>query len=192
MNCEKLQHRLKIVRNSYMLPIGDVAIMTGTISKTGLTDWESGRRIPTIDNLYSFALIFGVSVDWLCGMSDTPYTRSSITAAEDAFPITSDVLMHYANFSDIHINDISSKDIKKAVNNYLNPQKRESYPLDARANIILFMRYAVLFSPSSTTDDEGQVMVRLPRASELERIKHYCTALKSTLVWESPAMPLRK
>lgn len=190
MNYEKLQHRLKIVRNSYMLPIGDVAIMTGTISKTGLTDWESGRRVPTIDNLYSFALIFGVSVDWLCGMSDSPYTSSSITAAEDAFPITSDVLMHYASFSDIHLNDISSKDIKIAVNKYLNPQKRESYLLDARANIILFMHYVLMFS-SPTTDNEGNVMVRYFTASQFARVKNYCTALKATLVWGSPAIPLR-
>ena len=40
------------------------------VSDSIIIKWEKGQRTPTIDNLYNLAVFFGVSADFLIGLSD--------------------------------------------------------------------------------------------------------------------------
>ena len=46
--------------------------------------YESGKTYPSYEILLKIALFFGVSVDWLIGFSDIPYTDASIAAGYKA------------------------------------------------------------------------------------------------------------
>ena len=77
----QLSQRLKILRTSYQLPVLETEWVCG-ISRSALNNWEKGCRIPSADGLYKIASSFGVSIDWLLGISQVPYTRDSIILAE--------------------------------------------------------------------------------------------------------------
>ena len=40
------------------------------VSKTTLSNWESGRRVPSVEALEKLADLYGVSVDYLLGRTD--------------------------------------------------------------------------------------------------------------------------
>ena len=75
-----LQKRLKLLRKSYDMSIYEIALIT-SVGRATLNGWENGTKIPTIDTLYEVATHFGISIDWLCGISDIPYTTESVERA---------------------------------------------------------------------------------------------------------------
>ena len=40
------------------------------VSKTTLSNWESGRRVPSVEAIEKLADLYGVSVDYLLGRTD--------------------------------------------------------------------------------------------------------------------------
>lgn len=61
--------RLKELRTEKGLSAKKLALQIG-VSDSIIIKWEKGQRTPSIDNLYSLAVYFGVSADFLIGLSD--------------------------------------------------------------------------------------------------------------------------
>jgi transcriptional regulator with XRE-family HTH domain len=61
--------RLKLARDSKGLTQYECAD-EARISKTTISDYETGKREPTLYNAKTIATILSVSLDWLCGLSD--------------------------------------------------------------------------------------------------------------------------
>jgi transcriptional regulator with XRE-family HTH domain len=59
--------RLRCARKRSGLQAVHAAERIGVTADT-ITRYESGRIFPTIDKVFVMANLYGVSVDWLCGM----------------------------------------------------------------------------------------------------------------------------
>ena len=130
---KNLPIRLKQLRKCYQLPVLEAEWVCG-ISRSALNTWERGTRMPSADGLFQIATAYGVSMDWLCGITNTPYTTESIDAAERLHMSTSllnDVLSNLSIFPGYH-ND-------KVVTDYFKHKDR--FSIEARANILVFVLF---------------------------------------------------
>lgn len=137
-----LPERLKILRKAYRLKAEQLISYCSVpdmkhISKTAFLSWERGERIPTFHNLCSYAGLFGVSLDWLAGLTDAPYTEHTVRALENRFPLDEDEVSGRMAIYEKMLPRFG----RIAIENYLIPSHRkEAYPLPARANIIVLNR----------------------------------------------------
>ena len=65
----KFAERLKELRIEMGLSQGELARKTG-FSQVAISLWESGERVPSIDVIIVFVKTFGVSADYLIGITD--------------------------------------------------------------------------------------------------------------------------
>ncbi len=129
----QLSQRLYTLRTSYHLPVSEEEWICGA-SRSALNNWERGLRIPSADGLYQISTSFGVSIDWLFGVSQIPYTHDSVFLAESIhkpYEVIKDLNQNGSMYLRI---DASSKD-------YFDNSKRDLYELAARANILVFTLY---------------------------------------------------
>ena len=63
----EIAERLKQLRIKSKLTQYEVEELTG-INRSTLSLYELGIRVPTIDKLTKLALLYGVSIDYLCGI----------------------------------------------------------------------------------------------------------------------------
>ena len=90
--------RIRECRENANLSQKYVAITLG-VSAPSVANWERGKTNPTHENLVRLAELFGVSVDYLLGLSDEP----NAPAPEVARPLTDDeqiLLDRYRALSD--------------------------------------------------------------------------------------------
>lgn len=66
---EKFTERLKELRTEKNLTLVELAQGTG-ISKSAIGLWENGKRIPNALAIITLAKYFGVTSDYLLGLSD--------------------------------------------------------------------------------------------------------------------------
>lgn len=141
-----LPNRLKIVRQAYGLLGKDVAKIIDTIYRN-YQNYESGKVQPSANKLVALTLYTGVSLDWLLGMTKTPYYKELIKNIENN-------LWNYdENNNPIILLDVYNPILDKTekiqiypyaklsiLNDYADIAKREkSYSLAARANIIFLI-----------------------------------------------------
>lgn len=141
-----LPNRLKIVRQAYGLLGKDVAKIIDTIYRN-YQNYESGKVQPSANKLAALTLYTGVSLDWLLGMTKTPYYKELIKNIENN-------LWNYdENNNPIILLDVYNPILDKTekiqiypyaklsiLNDYVDIAKREkSYSLAARANIIFLI-----------------------------------------------------
>ena len=130
---KNLPNRLKQLRKCYQLPVLEAEWVCG-ISRSALNTWERGTRMPSADGLYQIATSYGVSMDWLCGITNTPYTVESIDTAERlhiSASLVNDVLSNLSFFPGYQ-ND-------KVVTDYI--KHKEKFSIEARANILVFVLF---------------------------------------------------
>ena len=77
-----LRQRLLLLRNSKKLTQQQVATYL-KISRQAYGFYEEGRRLPSIEILYNIALLYNVSIDYLCGLTDVPAKYKPDTLNED-------------------------------------------------------------------------------------------------------------
>lgn len=63
----EIAERLKQLRIKSKLTQYEVEELTG-INRSTLSLYELGIRVPTIDKLMKLALLYGLSIDYLCGI----------------------------------------------------------------------------------------------------------------------------
>ncbi|MDY6345465.1 MAG: hypothetical protein SPL36_01620 [Succiniclasticum sp.] len=76
--------RLKTLRESYDVSMNELTSFLFLKNISSVAAYESGKTYPSYEILLKTALFFGVSVDWLVGLSDIPYTDASIAAGYKA------------------------------------------------------------------------------------------------------------
>ena len=104
--------RLKELRESHNVTMTELADILGMTSSAAISQFETGKSLPSYFTLLKIALFFGVSLEWLTGLSDTPYTKASITAAQkylkqrihilNAEAVIKDVIALWRNNQSIH------------------------------------------------------------------------------------------
>ena len=126
---EIIKDRLLALRKAYNLTLEEMSSITeGLMTRATLNTWETGARVPAIDGLQIISACFGTCIDWISGMSETPYTEESIRTAKQVFfngqeeTVSTNGLIpdNSLNVRIIHLSD---------------------YSLETQANIIVLFRY---------------------------------------------------
>lgn len=116
-NQAKMIENIKFLRASYKLTQANFAKILN-LSFQQISNLENGRRNLTLEQALLLNQIFGISVDWILGISSTPLTKDSLEFAENKLL----KIMMGCFFG---------------CDTYLNDQKRNSeYSLQIRSNII--------------------------------------------------------
>jgi transcriptional regulator with XRE-family HTH domain len=68
-NCKQFGARLKQARKDLGLTQTQAAALTG-VSQGNISDFESGNSEPMASTIVSFSKTYGVSGEWLLGVSD--------------------------------------------------------------------------------------------------------------------------
>lgn len=75
---------LKILRESHDLSMSELAELLFMKSSAAINEFEAGRSKPTLETAITISTYFGVSLEWLLGLSKIPYTEASIASANIA------------------------------------------------------------------------------------------------------------
>lgn len=117
LNQAKIIENIKLLRTSYKLTQANFAKILN-LSFQQVSNLENGRRNLTLEQALLLNQIFGISIDWILGISSTPLTKDSIEFAENKL-----LKIMMGCFW--------------GCETYLNEQKRHSeYSLQTRSNII--------------------------------------------------------
>lgn len=145
MKFSNASNKFKIIRTAYNISQTDLSHLTlpiSSISNAAIANWEIEKRVPTLDNLKVYVSLFGISLDWLAGISSHPYTEDSIQYGELKL---FEILGHNTDtIPYLNAND----EFKTFKWDYMYPEDREKcFSLEVRANILtlLWILYA---SPS--------------------------------------------
>lgn len=82
---EKFIYRYRQIRYSYGMRNAQMIKLLELKSQSSITNIDKGDSLPSLDFICSISKIYGVSIDYLFGISDIPYTEESVLAAERAF-----------------------------------------------------------------------------------------------------------
>jgi len=99
------QSRLKMLRETYELSMTELAKLLMWSAPAAVNQFEKGKSTPSLTTLIQITTYFGISMDWLTGLSELPYSDASIaigykTMVErqqqlGADPIMNDVINWY-------------------------------------------------------------------------------------------------
>jgi transcriptional regulator with XRE-family HTH domain len=76
--------RVKQLRIAHNLSMNEMSELFDMKGSAAINQFEIGLSKPAMDTIIAYCLFFGISADWLLGLSDTPYTKESIKAAKKA------------------------------------------------------------------------------------------------------------
>ena len=133
-NCELFANNIKNIREVHGLSMNDLASLMHFKSKGTIGQLETQKAQPSFDFLLKMNSIFAISIDWLIGLSNQPYSNGSLLNAE-------------ININKIiYDNNKLEYSLKLLPNYYTDLSEREKqYPLSVRANIVFLMH--VLYLP---------------------------------------------
>ena len=132
--CELFANNIKNIREVHGLSMNDLASLMHFKSKGTIGQLETQKAQPSFDFLLKMNSIFAVSIDWLIGISNQPYTHGSLLNAENNI----EKIISYNNKLEFSL--------KLLPNYYTNLSEREKqYSLPIRANIVFLMH--VLYLP---------------------------------------------
>lgn len=70
-----MERKFKEARQMYKMTIVEAADRLG-VSTAALSNWEKGKKSPTVDNLIGMAELYGVTTDYLLGRTNEPKFNS--------------------------------------------------------------------------------------------------------------------
>lgn len=108
------KERIQKLINLYNLKNTEIAKLTKT-DKNTIKSYLQSDRFPTTKTVLAFATTFGISLDWLYGITDTPYTKETIKIAENECYMKFQITVPY--------------------------RPNTEYSLEARANLIILQQY---------------------------------------------------
>ncbi len=163
---EIFSNRLKCLRIAHNLSSSQLAILLNFKSKGSIGNLESGKAAPLTDSLIEMADLFAVSLDWLVGRSNLPYTDELMTEIESNFWNSTCLnIYQVGEFASI---------FPSPPEFYMEPQKRSNtYSLEVRANIIFL--FSVIFITAMTAksieDDDDSLyqhpFFRIPKKDRI-------------------------
>lgn len=89
---EIMQYRLQLLRNAYGLPVFE-AEWVCSVSRSSINFWERGKRIPSADGILQIASAYGVSTDWIYGISNIVHTPDSVNYSECVYLVQNNLLL---------------------------------------------------------------------------------------------------
>ena len=131
-------NRFKCLRLAHYLSSAQCAYFLGFKSTGSIANMESGKFTPLVEKLVVTGYLFGVSNDWLLGITNTPYVKENMEFTEDYVwhVITLDIQEIPRFFEEFDDFDFPP--------DYVRKDRRDVYPLVIRANILFLL--AVLFT----------------------------------------------
>lgn len=99
-----------------------------------------------------YATKFGASLEWLCGLSDEPYTQNSVAFAEYKYFTPGNWYVDHIDVRFLKNFNLMSgqKFDESALTNYsYHEQRNKLFSLEARANVLVLMPYPGAISASS-------------------------------------------
>ncbi|MSS81255.1 helix-turn-helix transcriptional regulator [Acidaminococcus fermentans] len=179
--------RFILLRKLYKITQKDLAMLLRYKSRSNIADLESGRARPSFEVLLRIHHFYGVSIDWLMGISDTPYSEESISRAEKYAALNES--MNLPN------------EIKNYVNYVYNGKEPKFYTLDNRFNLLFFRNFFVGNVAHSNEWDNPTLsekiksfLLTLKIPSDKEFRKKMSFAIQfdknNKKIWENPALPV--
>lgn len=122
-----------------------MARMLNLNTRITVFDWENRKKIPSVENLNMIATVFGVSLDWLLGHSETLYS-------EDSVKWTEYFISSVENSMQTHLDELVGAEpgsgtsfwldyLQRYYPEYVSEEQRvQYYSLPVRANIAVLMR----------------------------------------------------
>lgn len=141
---ELFPQRIKMIRQTYDLSLAEMAALLNIPDRGTLYNWERGKSYPLFEALNLIADTFSISIDWLSGRSNTPYTKESVLLGEEAvrqFLIDLGSTLKY-KYELLH----STLDNPFIIDpSYSDPNSRIiKYSLGVRANISILFRLVTI------------------------------------------------
>ena len=177
-----LQKRLITIRKRYSLPVAESEWICTDVSRSSINAWENGKRLATIDALFTVACTYGVSLDWLCGLTETQYIEESVSAAENAVAeVTYDMLATFIDTSKLNPDCFNDDAVRNALNSYLDPKQRKiRWYLETRADIAVLIHYLLALGHIA---QEKHILLT---AKQNARVRDYRRMLAKMLVTGEP------
>ena len=79
----KFAKRLKLLRTQYKLSTYKFAKLLNMKSATSISNIEAYRAFPSFEMLCKMVTLFGISIDWLMGISEVKYNEPLIASIEE-------------------------------------------------------------------------------------------------------------
>ena len=107
----KISERIKELRKHNNLNQKEFASAIG-ITQSTLSSYENGNALPSIDVLITMATTFHVSIDWICGISESRIEFSCLSDVESALLQINDIaeLRYELEISEQFPNDLETAD----------------------------------------------------------------------------------
>ncbi|MGM9561316.1 MAG: helix-turn-helix domain-containing protein [Phascolarctobacterium sp.] len=157
-NLHLFRGRFKMVRQGYKLTLAETADLLGLRSRSAISELENGNKKLSLEAILQFTKVFGVSLDWLLGNTETRYLEVQLMLIEENHLSICHFLEYYSLgvFKNAH-------DFQWIPEEYSQFELREAtYSLPVRANICYLMHcclvdallYAIQFN---FIDDEDYI-----------------------------------
>ena len=134
-NLKLFRGRFKMVRQGHKLTLAETADLLGLRSRSAISELENGYKKLSLEAILQFTKVFGVSLDWLLGNSETRYLDMQLMLIEENHLSICNFL-EYDNlgvFKNAH-------DFQWIPEEYSQFELREAtYSLPVRANICFLM-----------------------------------------------------
>ncbi len=193
-NFKKFAINLKTLRESHNLSMSELAELLFIRTSAGVNEFEAGRSKPTLETAINISTLFGISLEWLTGLADEPYTKNSITAANVAKAERINTIDPDDNIESIIT--LLSKDLG------LQPQIRTTEPsLAMQGNYIFLINATILNDLEHLQQEAGSPLEKLtnrlankkPGRLDKRKIERYVLFLKAHYgYFEEPLFPIIK
>ena len=134
-NLHLFRGRFKMVRQGYKLTLAETADLLGLRSRSAISELENGNKKLSLEAILQFTKVFGVSLDWLLGNTETRYLEVQLMLIEENHLSICNFLEYYSLgvFKNAH-------DFQWIPEEYSQFELREAtYSLPVRANICYLM-----------------------------------------------------
>lgn len=82
-NLHLFRGRFKMVRQGYKLTLAETADLLGLRSRSAISELENGNKKLSLEAILQFTKVFGVSLDWLLGNTETRYLEVQLMLIEE-------------------------------------------------------------------------------------------------------------
>ena len=82
-NLHLFRGRFKMVRQGYKLTLAETADLLGLRSRSAISELESGNKKLSLEAILQFTKVFGISLDWLLGNTETRYLEVQLMLIEE-------------------------------------------------------------------------------------------------------------
>lgn len=163
-NLHLFRGRFKMVRQGYKLTLAETADLLGLRSRSAISELENGNKKLSLEAILQFTKVFGVSLDWLLGNTETRYLEVQLMLIEENH-------LSICNFLEYDSLGVfkNAHDFQWIPEEYSQFELREvTYSLPVRANICYLMHCclvdALLYAIQFNFIDDDEYIHNLHKA----------------------------